>query len=155
MEEYLDTMASLINDYGQRRNAVLAISVRRLARELASYLRLRHSTSSYMIERRRATVGPKGWTARDEEIWQEWLDYTFNLESWTTEVLQPLFGTDVHSWEIGDWRLEVFTYLKDWIQRDMVIVDNFDMTPEEPVVEVLYDGLDPYMVEHGMIKGLR
>ena len=155
MEEYLDTMASLINDYGQRRNAVLAISVRRLARELASYLRLRRSNSSYMIERRRATGEPKGWTAHDEEIWQEWLDYTFNLESWTTEVLQPLFGTDVHSWEIDGWRLEVFTYLKDWIQRDMIIVDNFDMTPEEPVVEVLYDGLDPYMVEHGMIKGLR
>jgi len=155
MEEYLETMASLINDYGQRRNAVLAISVRRLARELATYLRLRRSNSGYMIERRRITVGPKGWTERDEEIWQEWLGYTFDLESWKIEVLQPLFGTDVHNWELDGWRLEVFTYLKDWIQRDMMLVDKFDMTPYEEVVDVLYDGLDPYMVEHGMIKGLR
>jgi len=72
---------------------------------------------------------------------------TFDMQSWTREVVS--FYRD------NEMITELFDYVSEWAQRDFKIVEAFDKTHIEEEVEVLYGGLDPYMVEHGMIKGLK
>jgi hypothetical protein len=106
-----------------------------------------------MIERVRSIKTPIDWTEHSENVWLDWISLVFDLDSWNSEVIQPLFGTEIRAWEYDtEWRQEIFVYLEEWIQRNNETVAKFDMTPVEEVEDELYGGLDPYMVENGLIK---
>jgi hypothetical protein len=90
---------------------------------------------------------PQGWTAHHEQVWQDWISLTFDMQSWSREVAKWYHD--------NEYIVELFDYVSEWTQRSTKIVEAFDKTPIEEEAEVLYGGLDPYMVEHGMIKGLK
>ena len=153
MQDDLFDVATLIQRYVVKRGGFLSMSSSDLRRELNSYVKLRLSVGRFMLERVRPIRIPTGWTDHSERVWLDWISLTCDLESWDKEVIQPIFGTDVREWERDtEWRQEIFAYLDEWIQRDNKIVAKFDMTSEEEVEEELYGGLDPYMVENGLIK---
>jgi len=89
-----------------------------------------------------------------EEVWQEWLSYHFSLDDWRSEVMNPIFGADMRTWEAScpNWRMEIFVYLDDWVQRSTEIVAAFDMTPLQEVVEDEHGDIDPYLIENGLVK---
>lgn len=140
--------ASAIQAYITKRRGTLSLSLPSLARELDDYAQIRETTS-YCLVKRSKKGDPKGWTPHHEDVWRDWISITFDLKSWTQEVLDPVFG----SWK-EEWQIEVFDYIGEWTQRTLKLVAAFDKEPLDEVVEELYGGLDPYMVEHGLIKGV-
>jgi hypothetical protein len=138
-----------------------------LARQLLDYVCLRGRGASWSdLDGPRYTRSlPVGWTAHHERLWNDWIHYSFAIEDWRRQVLDPVFGTDERSWEVGcaGWRDEVFAFLPRWIVRDMVRFVEIDATPlPEPEPEDTDPRLakiDPYLVEHARrgrrIKGMR
>lgn len=153
---FLLDLAQKIQEYGARRGVSLTMSVNKLHREIIQYIRLRHKVDRYSVIKK-SSVKPKGWKAHHERLWQDWIVYYCDIDTWTTEVLEPVFGTNEEVWEAKcpGWRLEILAFLEEWFVRDRKMIEAFDPTPEDTVEEDMYGGLDPYMVEHGMIKGLR
>jgi hypothetical protein len=139
-------LSEVIEAYILRRGGTLSLSLNSLEREVNEYIRLRKTTSYCMIKRSEKPR-PKAWTAHHEQIWQDWISMTFDMQSWQSEV--------VSFFETCDSISELFDYVSEWVQRDVKIVEAFDKTPIEEEAEILYGGLDPYMVEHGMIKGIK
>ena len=136
----------IIEAYILRRGGSLSLSPQSLAREIDDYVRLR-KTTSYCMVKRSEKPRPKGWTAHHEQVWQDWISITFDIQSWQREVVKFCDSEELI--------LELFDYIGEWAQRSFKIVDGFDKSPIEEEEEVLYGGLDPYMVEHGMIKGIK
>lgn len=138
----------------------------RLARQILHYIWLRQDAGAYDIvgpsDRR---ILPAGWTAHHERVWRDWIDHVFEAESWGREVMEPLFGTDVRSWEVRceGWREEVFSFLPIWISRSMTRFEEIDVTPlpepEPEDADPRTAKIDPYLLEHGKrgrrIKGMR
>ena len=149
---FLLDLARTIEVYGIRRGAVLSMSVDKLHQVIVQYILMRRKTDMVTTKH---TVKPAGWTSHHERLWQDWLTYHCDVDTWTTEVLEPVFGTNEEQWEAKcpGWRFEIIAFLEDWFVRDRKMMEAFDPTPEDEVEELLYGGLDPYMVENGMIKG--
>lgn len=139
-------LAYVIQAYVMRRGGTLSLSVQSLHREINDYNMLRDTTSYCMVERSEK-LDPEGWTNKNEQVWQDWISLTYDMQSWTKEVAN-FFDS---SYRV----IELFDFIGDWVQRDIKIVKEFDKEPIEEEEEVLYNGLDPYMVEHGMIKGIK
>jgi len=148
MSNYQYTIAACIRDYVRRRKGTLSLSIKGLAREIRDYIRIRETTSFCMVKRDRKP-DPKGWTLHNEEVWRDWISNMFDIQSWMKEVIKQIYGS-YHE----DWHIEIFDYIIDWVERDFKIVTEYDKEPIEEKVEELYGGLDPYMVEHGLIKGI-
>lgn len=99
---------------------------------------------------------PQGWTPHREQVWRDWIDRTFTLEDWQTDVIGPVFGTDERSWEARctGWRDELFQYLPAWMQRDVGLADAVDLTPmdlsvQDDYVDPRTAKIDPYILERG------
>jgi hypothetical protein len=140
-------LSTIIQAYILRRGGSLSLSVSSLAREIDDYVHIRKTTSFCMV-RRSKKPDPKGWTVHHEDVWQDWISLNFDIQSWEEEVINF-----IHS-EYKDMAMELHSFIEDWVQREIKIVTKFDKEPLEEVVEELYGGLDPYMVEHGLIKGV-
>jgi len=140
-------LSTIIQAYILRRGGTLSLSVSSLAREIDDYVHIRKSTSFCMVKRSKKP-DPKDWTAHHEDVWQDWISLNFDLQSWEEEIV-----TFIHC-DYTDMAIELHGFIEDWVQRDIKIVTTFDKEPLEEVVEELYGGLDPYMVEHGLIKGV-
>ncbi len=140
-------LSSIIEAYILRRGGSLSLSVTSLAREIDDYMQIRETTSFCMVKRSKKP-DPKGWTAHHEDVWQDWISFNFDLQSWESEVVNFMYSGQ------RDRVMELHSFIEDWVQREIKIVTKFDKEPLEEVVEELYGGLDPYMVEHGLIKGV-
>lgn len=140
-------LPTIIQAYILRRGGTLSLSLSSLAREIEDYVQIRKSTSFCMVKRSKK-LNPKGWTAHHEDVWQDWISLHFDIQSWGIEVINFIHPDTV------DMAMELHSFIEDWVQRTLKIVLAFDKEPLEEVVEELYGGLDPYMVEHGLIKGV-
>lgn len=156
-EDELLALAEAITAFVERRGGTLAVTPRQLTLILLNYVQMRYDVPWYKIAFRQSSrqKKPTGWTADNERIWQDWITYTFDLEDWNREVIQPLFGTDVRSWEPGtEWRAEIFWYLQHWIRRSLDTVQEFDPRDHTPDrVEGPKNEIDPYLIENGLVKG--
>ena len=159
MEEDLFCVAEAIAAFVERRGGALVMTPRQLTWKLIQYVEMRGHVPWHEIAYRggRAAIKPKGWTADNERIWQDWITYTFELEDWTREVIQPIFGTDVREWEPGvEWRMELLEFLRHWIRRSIAIVEEFDPRDhtEERTGQTMKEEIDPYLIENGLVKGM-
>ena len=113
---------------------MLSVNKQKLWVQIQCYLHLRQNTSRLNISYPRMSVfKPNGWTERHEELWNDWIHYTFSEDSWHNEVMYPVFGRDVREWELymDGWREELFEFLPWWMRRSVNIVEEYDPTPEE------------------------
>jgi hypothetical protein len=143
-------VAEAIEQFVQRRGASLDMKVVKLTRAIIHYCILRQNSLAHEIsDPQRKIVKPRGWTARHERLWQEWVQFTFDLDEWDREVIQPIFGSDERYWEccMGDWRNEIFSFLPFWIQRSIAIVEDYDPCPPEESVDSSKE-VDPYILEN-------
>ena len=144
--------------YVRRRGTTLGLEPRRLCRQIIQYVDMRHHMGSYDISYPQfKPYKPAGWTSREEGLWRDWIQYTFSLDSWQEEVIGPVFGTDVRSWEPPreGWRAEIMEFLPWWIARSLTIVDAFDPSSIDPEDEELVADkkeIDPYLLDHGSSK---
>jgi hypothetical protein len=124
-----------VDDMLKTSRAKLCLTPVRLRDQILEYLRLRHRHSDGRISVPHHSLNnPSDWTPHAEEVWTDWFQDTFTPERWTSEVLEPVFGTDERFWEakIGPgWRMELYHMLPWWIQRDWKTVDRFDPLPDE------------------------
>lgn len=148
-------VAERVQKFVERRGCYLNRTVAELHRSIVNYIGVRRKAAVCNVHYspRRCTA-PVGWTAHMEEVWQEWLSYYFSLDDWYAEVMYPIFGSDMRTWEAScpSWRMEIFVYLDDWMQRSTEIVAAFDMTPLKEVVEDEHGDIDPYLIENGLVK---
>jgi len=140
-------LPSIIQAYIVRRGGTMSLSISSLAREIEDYVHIRKSTSFCMVKRSKKP-NPRGWTAHYEDVWQDWISLYFDIQSWEKEVINFVPS------DMADMVMELHGFIDDWVQRNLKTVVAFDKEPVEEVVEELYGGLDPYMVEHGLIKGV-
>lgn len=124
-----------MSDMLARSKVTLCLKPVRLREQILGYLALRHR---YPVERisfpQHPLHQPSDWTPHAEEVWTDWLQDAFPPERWTSEVLEPVFGTDQRFWEanIGPgWRMELYDMLPWWVQRDWRVVDRFDPLADE------------------------
>ena len=146
-----------IEAYLKRRSVSLELTPSRLKRHIMQFISLRQKSSFFDISTPRMTpTEPAEWTAHHERVWCDWINYHCDLDSWTREVMQPMFGTDVRFWEARceGWREEIHTFLPWWILRCTAIVERFDPTSEDPVEDLQVD-IDPYLLDHGSAKQRR
>lgn len=157
----LDDMEALVDRieiFARRRGVSLELDRRRLVRQLLQYVSLRQQTMScvQISNPHFDPSEPEGWTDHDEDIWNDWIQHTCSLENWHTEVLQPVFGSDIRLWEVNcdGWRSELMHFLPWWLQRSTPIVRKFDPFPEEVPSEPddMQMEIDPYLMEHGSAK---
>jgi len=138
--------------------AAMELDPRRMVTQILQFIALRKK--SYFLEISTPLfdpLEPEGWSKYEEDIWQEWIHYTFTLDSWNEQVMNPIFGSDIRLWEanIVGWREELFHFLPWWIQRSVTIVAKFDPTPLSELVEEEISSLDPYLLEHGSSRQKR
>jgi hypothetical protein len=144
--------------YIGRHDVTMELEPRRMITQILRYIALRQKARPYEISNPMFNPSePEGWNSDKEEIWQDWIDYTFTLESWAGEVMNPIFGMDVRLWEanIEGWREELFHFLPWWIRRSAAIVAKFDPTPLAETTEEEKSNLDPYLLEHGSARQKR
>jgi hypothetical protein len=146
MDNELFAVAESIREYIKRRDCVIAKSVNKIYRDLLTYVLARRGSSSYMIQYSKATD-------LDTET-EYWISHNCDFTTWEEEVFTPVFGTSVRYWEYPcpEWRSEIYSYLHLWIIVPKDILDDFDMTPEDPPSENDYGEVDPYLIEHGLAK---
>jgi hypothetical protein len=157
MEDDVVTTVRYIEAYFTRRGASMELSPGRLMAHIQQYIRLRQKSSFFDISAPlNKPFKPVDWTAHDERVWCDWINYHCDLDSWTREVMQPMFGNGVCFWEARceGWREEIHTCLPWWIRRSKDIVTRFDPTSEDPVEEPQPE-IDPYLLEHGTSKQRR
>jgi len=157
MEGDVFETVSYIEAHLKRRGVTLEMSPRRLTAHILQYIRLRQHASFYDISTPLTEpINPVSWTAHHERVWCDWINYNCDLDSWTKEVMQPMFGTDVRFWEAAcqGWREEIHAFLPWWIRRSMAIVEQFDPTSEDPIEEQQSE-IDPYLLDHGTSKQKR
>lgn len=144
----LDDMRYDAADLTDRIIAVLdrvgvSLSLRRaqLAATIHQYAEARRWNGPYDVSVRQPAdiLIPSGWTAHDESVWVSWLNDTVSDEVWQQCVTDPVFGTDVRTWERNGtaWRHELLTYMPLWAARSFAIVERHDPLPlpEEVVAE--------------------
>ena len=154
----IDYLVWLFQGYLHKRGAELGLDPAHLATHILKYIYLRQKSSVYDISAPRTNpVKPTGWSAKDEEIWCDWISNHCTLDSWRTEVLAPIFGTDVRLWEARcqGWRDELTLFFPWWIQRSLDIVRKYDPTQLEEEVEEDESkaaGIDSYILDHGSAK---
>jgi len=154
-EEIIAKVVDMIENYLAVRGVGLELKPGQLAYQILSYIDLRMTTSTHDIsDPPTKPWTPPKWTAHHESVWRDWIYYNCSLESWQRDVMGPVFGTDLHTWEPEGWRDEVIHYLPWWIRRSMSVVERFDPTPiDDEAEEVkLNSGLDPYLQDHGSAK---
>ena len=143
--------------YIGRRGVVPELAPRRMITQILRYITLRRRSGPFAISNPLFDPSsPEGWGDYEEDVWQEWIDYTFTLDSWNDEVMNPIFGTDVRLWEasIEGWREELLQFLPWWIKRSEAIVVKFDPTPLAEQSEEL-SKLDSYLLEDGSARQKR
>lgn len=158
-------LAERIDRYAQRQGVKLTPVPSRLARQILEYVWMRQTTSWHEIAWKSRPAMPVGWTARHEQIWTDWIWHVFELEDWRHTVMDPVFGTDVRSWESAceGWREELFEFLPHWIARSLERFEEIDVTPlpdpEPEDADPRTAKIDPYLLEHARrgrrIKGMR
>jgi hypothetical protein len=157
--EDLWALVDLVIRFVERRRGDMELRPAQLHRLLTQYVLLaqRPGHASEIVLRRKPFV-PTGWTKRAERLWQDWITYTFALEDWQCEVMGRLFGSDVRHWEAGldgQWRLDLFGFLRQWLRRSLATVEAFDPAPEEVDENEGASKIDPYLLEHGKPKQRR
>lgn len=125
----------------ERANVGLTLSRAQLAATIRQYAEARRWNGPYDVRIRAPTntIIPPGWTGHDESVWLSWLSDTVSEEVWSSDVTDPIFGTDVRVWERNgtDWRHELLAYVPLWAARSFAIVEQHDPMPlpEEVVAE--------------------
>jgi hypothetical protein len=120
----------------------LAVSPGMLSSMIRQYAEARRWSSAYnvrILPTDRSTK-PTGWTTHDEDVWQSRLSDCITDVVWATEIIDPVFGTDVRVWERNgsDWRYELLAYVPLWASRSFAIVEKYDPLPraeEEAAIE--------------------
>ena len=164
--EDMTLLAERIARFVGRQHLTLELKPNRLARQLLQYVWWRQRAGALELSApRHERVCPAGWTAEHERIWIDWIWHVFELDDWQKLVIEPVFGTDVRSWEANcqSWREEIFTFLPLWIARSMARFEEIDPTPlpepEPEDTDPRTAKIDPYLLEHGKrgrrIKGMR
>lgn len=159
-------LAEQIHSWAASHRVSLELTPVRLARHILKYVWLRQRASMYEISGPRSSRStPAGWTSMHERIWVDWIWHAFEQDGWNRAVIDPVFGTDVRSWEVQceGWRDEVFNFLPTWIARSMARFEEIDPTPlpdpEPEDTDPRTAKIDPYLLEHGRrgrrIKGMR
>jgi hypothetical protein len=151
-------MAAEIGRYVKQRGVSTTMNSTKLAIQILRYIQMRHTVAAHNIS---AVPGelyyPDGWSAAEEEIWNDWINHHCTPESWYDEVITPVFGEDVRLWEapIDGWREELLQFLSLWIRRSREIVVAYDPTPIVPNEDESTDKIDPYLLEHGSSRQKR
>jgi len=149
----LFVLVQLIDKYVQRRNATLGVPKNRMITQILKYIQLRERHMWWEIEGPYCKVTyPTGWTEEYEELWGYWFENEFSLDSWEDEVMDPMFGTSVHPWEIDGWRQEIYAFLPLWIQRSISLLTPMDPNQTDENEEETDSAIDPYLLEHGSAK---
>jgi hypothetical protein len=142
-------LADLIKNYVERRGAELDVDV---ACQILKYIKMRYGQPRMSIGwPTLKTVTPKDWTPDHEDEWHDWLELNCSLDSWTTEVMEPYFGTGCHVWEgmCEGWRWEIHQFLPWWIKRSTELVVVYESEEEEEQT------VDAYILDHGSAKQKR
>lgn len=128
----IQDVAARIEEFVSERGGLLRVKGRDLIRVIVHYVTFRMRTPYTMIRCVRPVRRPKGWLRVHEHAWLTWLDDVFPAGEWMDEVMYPVFGMQVRSWEakIPTWREELLTFLPFWMDR------SFDPI-EEPLDEEL------------------
>jgi hypothetical protein len=143
-EMRIDTtdMAGRIRRVMDHHGIWLAVSPGMLAVIIRQYAEARRWSGPYDVRVVPAPSSskPEGWTAHDEDVWLSHLSNCVTDDVWASEVVDPVFGTDVRVWERNgpDWRYELLAYVPMWASRSFVIVEKHDPLPrpeEEAAIE--------------------
>ena len=118
--------------YVRRRGLFLELPPSEVASQMMNYIQLRHSMHPLHISnpRNRPSM-PEDWSEYDEELWLDYLDQRFTIESWQCEVMYPVFGSELHLWEepCDGWRDELLDFLPWWISRSRKIIEELYPNP--------------------------
>jgi hypothetical protein len=122
-------VAHQITNYIEYKGGAPSQPTERIALLLTAYIRLRTRAKTSDWQLRSAAPRPKGWSAQDEAIWQDWLYDTFVSWEWDNYIIKPVFGTDVRDWEQyapADWRADIWRFVHQWVVPTYAIVDRYD-----------------------------
>jgi len=127
-------MAERIQRVMGRAGFWLAVSPGMLAATIRQYAEARRWSGPYevrVIPPETIRSNPDGWTTHDEDVWLARLSDSITDDVWDTDVVTPVFGTDVRVWERNgpDWRHELLAYVPVWATRSFVIVEKHDPLP--------------------------
>lgn len=109
-----------IESYLGRRGLELGVTRQQIARTIVEYVWRRQSQhAAALLGPKNRGRRPEGWEERHEEIWCQWLEQRLTPESFEIEVMRPVFGDDVQTWEkrCHGWREEIFAFLPAWTLR--------------------------------------
>jgi hypothetical protein len=149
----LFVLVQIIDKYVRRRKAILDIPAPKMVTQILKYIQMRERLMWWEIDGPYSTVTyPAGWTPDHEELWADWFEREFSLDSWEDEVMDPMFGTRVQPWEIDGWRQEIYTFLPTWIQRSISLLAPIDPNQNDVQEEETESVIDPYLLEHGSAK---
>jgi hypothetical protein len=154
-------VAHLIRRFIESRGGKLSITMLELRRSLLHYVFKRQHLRQNAIMMPYHDEYPDGWSSYHEDIWNQSIDFIYSATHWESEVIAPIFGTDVRTWEssILGWRTEICAFLPSWIQRSFETVKKFDTTysaQHEEYDEEEESNIDPYLRDieernrHGM-----
>jgi len=155
-------IAFLVDKWIQQHGCRMSLSVDDLAHQILKYIAIRGRLASYEIsgphmpKQKRSELN-----SETQLIWDQWIAHTFEYEVWNSQIILPVFGSQVRLWEMGreDWRYEIFAFLPRWIDKDPAVLERIDPRPL-PDIDVVGDDprdakIDPYLLEHGGRKGRR
>lgn len=159
-------LADSVIRYIRWRGFAPSLSRAQLARQILQYIWMRQRLPWHEISiPRHKRHMPEGWSRIMESVWLDCIDQKCELETWGSEVIEPVFGRDERTWEAycPGWRQELFSFLPYWIERNSERFAELDPTPlPDPAPEEKDPRLakiDPYLLEHGRrgrrIKGVR
>lgn len=131
----IQEVAVQIEKFVGSRGGILRVKGRDLIRVILHYITFRMRTPYTIIRCSRPVRKPKDWLRVHEQAWLTWVDDVFPAGEWMDEVMYPVFGMDIRSWEakIPTWREELLTFLPFWLDR------SFD-----PIAEPVDEELDEY-----------
>lgn len=122
----LDELSTQINRYIRHKQGHPAFTDGELRDQLLRYLQAKRRQPHAVLRPNMTQEKPKDWTKEAEEIWGDWVANTFVSWEWNEAIFAPIFGTDVRTWEIGDWRSELWHFLPYWVARSWDVVDAHD-----------------------------
>lgn len=159
-------LASSVRSYIRWRGFTSSLTHAHMTRQILQYIWMRQRLPWHEIsapQHKRSL--PAGWTPLMESVWRDCIDHKCEIETWKTEVLDPVFGSDDRTWEAycPGWRDEIFSFLPYWIERSAEKFADLDPTPlpdpEPEEKDPRLAKIDPYLLEHGRrgrrIKGVR
>ena len=122
----VEGLASSIRIYLERRGLELGISERQIAQTIIEWIWRRQIHTFYQLHGPRTrSAWPSGWDVSHEDVWSQWIEKHLTPESIEDEILYPVFGSDVRSWEgrCDGWRNELYYFLPFWIERSFERLD--------------------------------